>query len=375
VRDFRVALFIPSLVGGGAERVTVNLAAGLAAEGMPTDLVVARGTGPLRERVPANVRLVDLRARRLAFATVTLGRYLRETRPAVLVSAISQSNVVALCAAHLAGGRTRTVAATHVAMSEEWSRASGWRDRTALPWLARRWYPRADALVAVSRGAAEDLVRFLGLAKASVRVMPNAVLPADLTALAAEPVADPWFEAGQPPVVLAVARLAPVKDLQTLIRAFADAQSRRVMRLVILGEGEERLELERLVRDLGLEAQVRLPGFVANPYRYMARARVVALSSLSEALPTVLVEALALGARVVSTDCPAGPHEILEGGRWGALVPVGDVSAMGTALADAIGDEARARPPGATLEQYSVSHVAGEYLRLFESLVTDGRDH
>ncbi len=375
MRNVRVALFIPSLVGGGAERVTVNLAAGLAAQGMSTDLVVAQGKGPLRERVPAAVRLVDLRARRLAFATVPLGRYLRETRPGVLVSAISQSNVVALWAACLAGGETRTVAATHVAMSEEWSRARGWRDRTALPWLARRWYPRADALVAVSQGAAEDLVRFLGLEEASVRVMPNAALPADLATLAAEPVADPWFEAGQPPVVLAVARLTQVKDLPTLINAFAYARSRRAMRLVILGEGEERPALERLIRELGLEAQVRLPGFVANPYRYMARARVVVLSSLSEALPTVLVEALALGSRVVSTDCPAGPREILESGRWGALIPVGNATAMGEALVDAAGDGTRARPPESTLAKYSVSHVAAEYLRLFESLVTDARDH
>lgn len=201
-----------------------------------------------------------------------------------------------------------------------------------MPWLMRWVYPWADSVVAVSQGVADDLVRTLGIDATRVKVIYNPVVDETLFDKAKQPLEHPWFKQGEPPVVLAVGRLTEQKDFETLIRAFAVVRAKRVVRLLILGEGELRFQLETLVNQLGLKDDVALPGFVANPFGYMARASVFVLSSRWEGLPTVLLEAMACGAQVVSTDCPSGPREILEDGKWGLLVPVENVSTLAQAI-------------------------------------------
>jgi glycosyltransferase involved in cell wall biosynthesis len=177
------------------------------------------------------------------------------------------------------------------------------------------------------------------------------------------PLDHPWFQPGQPPVVLAVGSLTVQKDFPTLIRAVAHVQETRPVRLLILGEGQDRPTLEAQVRKLGLEQSISLPGFVANPYAYMARASVFVLSSRWEGLPTVLMEALFCGAPVVATDCPSGPREILRGGQYGRLVPVGEV----TALADAIQatlDDKTARPPRESWQPFELESVVNQYIKV-----------
>jgi glycosyltransferase involved in cell wall biosynthesis len=142
----------------------------------------------------------------------------------------------------------------------------------------------------------------------------------------------PWLAEGAPPVILGVGSLAVLKDFPTLIRAFALARTRRICRLVVLGEGPDRAALESLVRELGLDGDVLLPGFAANPFAWMKRARVFVSSSLTEGCPNALMQALACGTPVVSTACPGGSAEILEGGKWGRLVPVRSVSTMSEAI-------------------------------------------
>src|SRR5262249_37227290 len=146
------------------------------------------------------------------------------------------------------------------------------------------------------------------------------------------PLSHPWFAPGSLPVILGVGRLTWQKDFPTLIKAFALVRSRQPARLLILGEGEKRLELETIVKELGLAADVCLPGYVDNPFAYMHRCSAFVLSSASEGLPNSLIEAMACGAPVISTDCASGTAEILENGRYGPLVPVGDVEAMATAI-------------------------------------------
>lgn len=326
-----MALFLPSLRGGGAERVMVNLARGFAERGLEVDLVLARAEGTYLSQVPPGVRVVDLRAPRVMASLPVLLRYLRRERPEAILSALDHANIVAIWARKLARVRCRLVVSVHSTLSRATVNASTSRGRL-MPSLTRMFYPWADAVVAVSQGVAEDLAKTTGLPRERIQVIYNPVVTPELLEKAREPLNHPWFEPGQPPVILSVGRLTMAKDYPTLIRAFALVRAERTARLMILGEGEERSKLESLVRELGLEADVSLPGFVDNPYAYMARAAVFVLSSAWEGFGNVLVEAMAVGTPVVSTDCPSGPAEILEGGRWGRLTPVSDDSALAAAI-------------------------------------------
>lgn len=356
--DQRIAFFLPSLAGGGAERVLLDLAIASAGLGYQVDLVLASATGPYLRDVPPSVRLVDLRCRRVATAFLPLLGYLRRVRPRALLSTMDHANVVAIMAAKLAPGVRVTV---RQAQSMAWTvNASGLRVK-ALAWMVRWVYRAAHAVIAVSRGAADELAAFVGMPREQVHVIPNPVLTERVMEGADTALSDPWFVEGQPPVILGTGRLNPAKGFDTLIRAFAELRQRQPCRLLILGEGELRSELEALAAELGLGEEVRLPGFVENPFQYMARAGVFVLSSRVEGLPNALIQAMAVGAQVVSTDCPNGPSEILENGRLGPLVKVDDVEGMAKAIEAALAGPPQARPRGWS-EPYRPEAVTQTYL-------------
>jgi glycosyltransferase involved in cell wall biosynthesis len=360
-----IAFFLPSLCGGGAERVVVNLAQGISERGIRVDLVVAAAEGPLLDQVPRAVRLVDLRAPRVLRSLVPLAGYLRRERPRVLVSSMSHANLIAIWAAKLAGGVAPLIVTEHNTLSQETQRQSALVGRV-WPLLLRTFYPWATTVVAVSRGAADDLARTAGLRRDRIEVVYNPVITPAMLALARQAPDHPWLAEGQPPVILGVGRLTGQKDFSTLVRAFAEVRRRRPARLVILGEGPDRPAIEALARELGVADDMALPGFQDNALAYMAGSAVFVLSSAWEGLPTVLIEALAAGTRVVSTDCPSGPREILQDGRLGALVPVGDAAALAAATLEALERPAGAIPTDALLpftREASVDH----YLRVIES--------
>lgn len=359
-----IAFFLPSVRGGGAQRVIVNLLQGMSQRGLALDLVLATVDGVFLEQLPPTVRLVDLEAGRLIRSLVPLVKYLRQERPRYLVSSMSHANLVALWAARLAGAGTPVMATVHNTMSQ--STGQGSRLGAALePALLRAFYPWADSIVAVSAGAADDLARTTGLPRERIRVIYNPVITPPLLAMARQAPDHPWFAEGQPPVVVGVGRLTRQKDFATLLRAFAEVRRRRPARLVILGDGEDRGALEALAAGLGVQDDVALPGFRDNAMAYMAGAGVFVLSSAWEGLPTVLIEALAAGTRVVSTDCPSGPREILQEGRLGALVPVGDVPALAAAIEAALERPEAPLPPGA-LEPYTREAAVDNYLSVIE---------
>lgn len=358
----RIALFVASLRGGGAERIMVNLARGFAERGLEVDLVLPQVEGPYLKEVPANVRIVDLKAARVLLSLPRLIRYLRMERPTALISAVNHANVVALWAKRLAGVPTRVVVTVHNTLSSSTQNAWNRRQR-ALPQMMKLFFPWADAVVAVSEGVAKDLVETTGFSRRNIRVIYNPVVTPELLRLAQEPVDHPWFAPEQPPVVLGIGRLAAQKDFPNLLRAFALVCQQHPARLMILGEGRERPQLEALVKQLHLENSVSLPGFVKNPYAMLKCSSAFVLSSLWEGLPTVLIEALALGVPIVSTDCKSGPSEILEGGRYGRLVPAGDAPALAAAIIAALAEPSR--PVGEdVLRKFTLEESLNAYLRV-----------
>jgi glycosyltransferase involved in cell wall biosynthesis len=356
----RLAIFAPDMTVGGAERSILKLAGGLGDHGYPVDLVLSVAQGPLMAEVPDSVRVVDLKARRVLTSLPALVRYLKREKPDAMLS-ILHGNLVTLWARRLAGVATRIVVSERNTLSVETHENRGDLRMRFMPSLVRRYYPWADGIVAVSKGVAADLTRVAGLPEDCVRVIYNPIVTPAMQAKACEPMQDSWFEPAEPPVILAVGRLSAQKDFTTLIRAFAKVRQSTLAHLLILGDGEERSRLEALVRKLGLKNDVRLPGFVPNPYPYMCRADVFVLSSRWEGLPGVLIEALYCGTPLVSTDCPSGPREILADGQYGKLVPVGDQDAMCRAILDVLGGNGKPTPPE-SWQPFTLDEAVNQYL-------------
>lgn len=361
LRQTEIALFMPNFAGGGAERVMINLAAGLADQGLEVDLVVARASGPLKNSVSPQVRVIDLGSASTIKSLPALVRYLKENQPKAILSALEHANVVAIWASKLSGIPVRTVVSVHNTLSEDSSR--GRLKKRIEPWFVRRNYPKAHAIVAVSQGVANDLATFARVSRESLHVILNPVISTQMLALAQEQPHHSWLNDGGDPVVLGIGRLTEQKNFPLLISAFHELTKTRPARLLILGEGELRPHLERQVRDLKLDHLVSLPGFDANPHAAQRTAAVVALSSHYEGLPTVLIEGLAAGANLVSTDCPHGPREILQDGKLGRLVPPGDAVALAQALSEAIDHPIRS-DDSADWHPYRIEVSSAQYRKL-----------
>lgn len=324
----KVAIYLPSLDGGGAERITILLANALAQRGHDVDLVLANARGTYLGDVSSELRLVDLGKRRVAASLPALIRYLRCQRPDALLSGLGHANIIAILARRMAGRSMRLVVTEHNSILRGLDTSKG----RLIKWLMQRLYPQADAIACVSNGIESELKAVLGLPADKLRTLYNPVDVDGIRAQARVRPDHPWFEPGQPPVIVSVGRLTEQKDFATLLRAFARVRRTCNIRLVILGEGSDRAALEGLATAQGIAADVLMPGFQKNPYGWMGASALYVMSSAWEGLPGVLLEAMACGVPIVSTDCRTGPGEILEGGRWGRLVPVGD----DVRLADAI---------------------------------------
>lgn len=390
----KLSLLLPSLAAGGVGRSMLHLAGAFHAAGHPVDLVLCRAEGPYMSEVPPGVRIVELRRQsglsaRLQIARLdpdgiaalarpvllpwspapvqpyvsALARYLSTEQPAALLAAKTPTNLLALWANHLSGADTRIVISEHTQLSQSITLSRKWRWRHIAPVVARS-YPRATAIIAVSNGVADDLATTAGLPRGDISTIYNPVVTPSLAAQASEPAPHPWLEDGGAPVIVAAGRLTPQKNFQMLMRAFARLRKRHPARLLLLGEGPERNKLESLASTLGIHNDVALPGFINNPYAAFSRAALFAMSSDYEGLGNVLIEAMACGCPVVSTDCPSGPSEILENGRYGELVPVNDSEALAASMLRTLEaplpkDSLRRRGAGFSLER-----SAKQYLEL-----------
>jgi glycosyltransferase involved in cell wall biosynthesis len=357
----RLAFFLPGLYEGGAERVVLNLAKGIAECGYPVDLVLARAEGPYMTQIPDAVRLIDLKAPRVLGSVPALVKYLRHERPTALLSGMF-TNVIAIWARRLCGVPGRLVITEHNTLSSVVKGKSDLRWQV-YPKLARSFYPWANSIIAVSKDVADDLTQVAKISPDLIQVIYNPIVTPDLQRKSEEPLDHPWFRVGEPPVILAVGRLTDQKAFDVLIQAFSYVNKVHPARLLILGEGENRPALESLVRQLGLEKDVSLIGFVQNPYPYMAHASLFVLPSRWEGLPTVLVEALYMGAPIVATDCPGGSREILKDGQFGRLVPVDEPFILSQAIEDSMNNHPSYRSEE-SWQPYSLDFVVGRYVNL-----------
>ena len=322
----RVFFFRPTLDDGGADRVTLTLLQHLDRARFRPTLVLVRKKGALLPELPDDVQVIELGSARLATSGAALRRLLRAERPDVLFSTASAANIPAVAAHRMSGTRCRLV------LSE---RSTLYRGRTrrdvkqgAIVALKRLSYRFADLVTAVSQGVADELADVLGLARARIKVVYNPMVSDRVAELAAQPVDHRWLS-GPEPVILAVGRLIEVKDYPTLIEAFGRVRQRVPARLVILGNGLLRDRLVELARTKGLDEVIDFAGFDPNPFKYMAKASLLLQSSTVEGLPGSIIQAMACGTPVVSTDCNFGPREVIqESGRDGFLVPVGDAAAL-----------------------------------------------
>jgi glycosyltransferase involved in cell wall biosynthesis len=360
VRQERLAILTSSADGGGAQRSMARLAGAIADRGYTVDLVLGQAQGHYLDEISPEVRIVDLRATRMLGAVPALARYLRREQPTVMLSALDYVNIVAIWARRVARSPVRLVVSERNTLSLAVRHTSSRRTRM-MPRLIGRFYPWADGVVAVSAGVADDLAVTTGLPRGCIQVIHNPVVTHALKTMVDAPVEHPWFEPGMPPVVLGAGRLVPQKDFDTLIRAFATVRQTRPARLVILGDGPEEPKLRACAERLGVTADLDLPGWVVNPYPAMARAGAFVLSSKWEGLPGALIEAMFCGVPVISTDCPSGPREILEGGAHGALVPVGDADELAAAIARALDGDLPPPTPEAWLP-FEEQAVVDRYL-------------
>jgi glycosyltransferase involved in cell wall biosynthesis len=358
----KLAIFVPSLSAGGAERAMLNLAHGFAERGCQVDLVLANASGPYLSKVRETVRLVDLKASRVLTSLPSLVFYLRKAKPKALISTLDYANIVASWARRLASTSSRIAINEQNTISRSAINSSRRRQRF-VPRLVKRFYPWADFVIGNSQGVVDSLVEVTGLPYKRIHLLYNPVVTPELRERVQAPLDHPWFADGEPPVVLAVGRLTKQKDFPVLLSAFAQVRQSISARLIILGEGPDRPALEALVKELGLENQVAMPGFVENPYAYMQHASLFVLSSLWEGLPTVLIEALYCGTPVVATDCPSGPREILKGGKYGQLVPMSEPKILANAIETNL-TGTKIIPPPESWQPYELETVVNQYSQL-----------
>lgn len=338
-----------------------NLAQGFLDAGFRVDMVIARAHGEHLDSIPEGVYQVRLGTKHTWSALPGLVRYLRSVDPAALLAVKDRAIRVAVLARWLSGKKLRIagrIGTTVSAALEGKGRIRIWGWHTGM----RLFYKHADKIVAVSHGVAMDIRSITGLTESKVPTIPNPVVTQRIFTLAKEPLDQKWFEDPDIKVIVGIGRLTRQKDFPTLIRAFAEVRKHMNCRLIILGEGGQRQEMESLILDLGLTGDILLPGFVVNPYQWLGRSSLFVLSSLWEGSPNALTEALALGIPVVSTNCRSGPREVLKGGKYGSLVALGDVGSMAAAMSWTLDS-----PPGSdylrgAVKDYSVQKSTTSYL-------------
>jgi len=344
----------------------------LANYGYDVDLVLGKKQGEYLGQIPTKVNLVDLKVKKLLFSFNVVGAYLHQCKPAVLISANERVNIVALLAKKKYRSKTKLIISVHTNNTEQMARQGASVYRRIIIKLARFTYKWADRVVAVSKGVAEDIEGLFSVPPEKINVIYNPIINANLSEKINEPVDHPWLNQVEFPVVIGMGRLDRSKDFSTLIKSLIEIKQEVAdTKLIILGEGQLREALENEIKMLHLEKDVHMPGFVENPYSYLKNSSVFVLSSAWEGFGNALVEAMAAGTPVIATDCPSGPAEILEGGKYGPLVPVGDAYKLAKEVVAILKDPPVSETLIRRAHDFTVDKAVDQYVNMIDNYLMD----
>ncbi len=368
-----IGFFLPSLSGGGSERVFVNLANEFSSRGFKIDFILAKKEGPYLVDVNKNINIIDFKSKRVLFSLFPLIKYLRKKKPKVLISSMEYVNIIAILAKVISGSKTRAIIRVANAPSEYLQKIKPSK-RFLLLYGSMFFYRFADIIIALPERVVDDLVKIFKISRNKIKILYNPTVTAKLLEKSKEKPKNLQFNKKNQPIILAVGRLNIQKDFPTLIKAFAELRKKREAKLIILGEGKERGSLEKLTRKLKIENDIDLPGFTDNPYPFMAHADIFVLSSIFEGFGNVLIEAMSLGTPVVSTDCPNGPAELLgpivsedscgiKNGKYGKLVPVGNYEMLAKAIEETLDNPIDPELLKLRANDFHVEKIADDYLR------------
>lgn len=371
--DTDISIYLPNLTAGGAERVMLTCANGLAKRGYDIDLVLANLKGGFKSDVADSVRIVNMDVPKIPLLPSintfpSVYRYLSRTEPEMIISSMNHINVILLLAWKLAPTSSNITVVEHNTPREL---MRGSIKNKLIYKLATLEYPWADEIVGVSNGVVTDLSEIVGVPTEDIHTIHNPVVTDELEAKSVEDPDHVWFDSDVP-VILSVGRLSEQKNQDLLIKSFAKIRKQRPAKLILVGQGEREAELEALIERYGIGEDVEIINWVDNVYAYMGHADVFALTSKWEGLPTVLIEALACGCPVVSTDCPSGPREILRSGEYGTLVESYDPDRMADGILQQLNDplpEAKLRDRGA---DFTVDQCIEQYDRLITENLSSG---
>lgn len=368
-----LSFILPNLETGGAERVVINLSSELSKRDHEVEIVVGDATGELLKEVPDDVQIVNIDSSNIPYLGVfnmvyPLIDYLKAKNPDIVYSAMNHVNIATIVAKQLSSSESAVVISEHNTPSQIANRFNAVQNKLLYK-SAYYLYPLAQEIVAVSEGVADDLASFVDISREQIEVIYNPVVNDDIDTLSEIEMEDPWFEDDDISVVLTVGRLTHQKGFDILIESAKYLGEET--KIVIVGEGPLKKELSNSINENDLSEKIRLTGYVDNPYQYMAHADVFALPSRWEGLPTVLIEAMACGCDVVATDCPSGPKEILDSGRFGELVPVEEPMALAEAIRSSLQDEDDKESVQKWVNQFRGSNVTDRYEDLFTSIVTE----
>ncbi len=318
-------------VGGGIGRNIINFANEFHSLGYRVHVVVDTMKGSYLDLLHQEIGIIHLKTSHIFWGLPYFGAYLLRNKPAVVITPVVRHTILALRSKFITASSTRIYATVHSSYSEAFKLLKSWKRSRRIAQL-KKYYPRCEAVFTVSGGVAEDFSTYTGISKDHLITIHNPITTDDISVLAMEEVDHPWFQEGSPPVLLGVGRLTTPKNFPLLIEAFEIVRSKVKCRLVILGDGHLRDDLELRALSSPYRADISFPGHRINPFPFMRRAAVFAMSSSWEGFGNVLVEAMATGTPVVATDCPHGPREILEGGKYGPIVPPDDAQKLAEAI-------------------------------------------
>jgi len=358
----KIALLFSSFRAGGVEQVQINLAEEFSRRGFGVDVVVINSEGPLRHNIDKNVHIVDLGKNRTLRAIPALVRYLRNSSPDAMVASQTHNNAAAIISKLMAGVSTRLIVSEH----NDFRTAVKSRSikEKLRPFVARLSYPLADVILAVSHGVADAVAEKTGIPRPNIHTIYNPVVTNKSKEKMNQDLSHPVFDQRDNPIIIIVGRLSPKKNHINLLKAFKLIIQKIDAYLLIVGDGDQRKQLEEKVNNFGIEHSTFFMGYQPNPYPFMRKSNICVLSSDNEGLPTVLIEAMACGTPVVSTDCPSGPAEILEGGKYGRLVPVRDPQALADAILETLKDPVDTELLKQRADDFSVEKIADQYLQL-----------